>query len=199
MQRNKKRTEDRLLFCQNICIYFIYLFFTTYSPFSEYKRWLFLVKSGYYMHMMNQMTVKLWKTTPVPVHTVILCILNLLYKIHRLLYKKWFCYANSFFASHFCYAKVSNEIVPWMWFADVMRFCTSSTANHGSLLILTRSRVMYMYLLWSHCVPCYHSHKPHALQRCTGRIIPPLYVHSLRSCVCLFCMRVVKWPLWWLH
>ena len=34
-----------------------------------------------------------------------------LYKIHRLLMlykKKWFCYANSFFASHFCW----NEIIP---------------------------------------------------------------------------------------
>ena len=39
------------------------------------------------MNMMNQTTEKPWETTPVPVstlHIVMLSILNLLYKIHRL-------------------------------------------------------------------------------------------------------------------
>ena len=71
------------------------------------------------MHMMNQTTVKPWKTTPVPVHTVFLSI-NLLYKIHRLVYEKLFCYIMQiiFLHSAFALQNFPNKIVPWLYNVD---------------------------------------------------------------------------------
>ena len=55
-------------------------------------------------------------TLPVhTLHTVILSILNLLYKIHRLLYKKLFLYANSFFLHrNFAMQYLSSKLESWM-------------------------------------------------------------------------------------
>ena len=106
-RRFESRSSHFCLFIQNLSknvpsqfpLWFItwYLFILFYLLIFYHLWPNFWILKILYAYMMNQTTVKPWKTTPVPVHTVILSILNSLYKIHRLLYNKLFCYTNSFF------------------------------------------------------------------------------------------------------
>ena len=102
----KTNFREWLQFCQNneqIGLEERYMWFFFYHRWPNF--WTLKMKCILWMHMMNQTPVlKALKNNLCTLRAVILSILNLLYKIHRLLYKKCFCYANSFFASQFCCA-----------------------------------------------------------------------------------------------